>query len=108
MATPESAAVRASTTKRPPRPQSSSDPIRAQLDTVERASGDAVRYVREQLDSRPYTTLGVGLAAGYVLGGGLTVRLAGTLLALTGRFAMASLVSSAVRGLQPSNGRNES
>lgn len=108
MATPESAAARATTPRRPTRSQSAIDPIRSQLDTVERASGDAVRFVREQLDQRPYTALGIGLAAGYVLGGGLTVRLAGTLLALTGRVAMASLVSSAVRGLQPSNGRNES
>lgn len=108
MATTESAAARSTTTRRPPRSLSPIDPIRSQLDTVERASSDAVRFVREQLDARPYATLGVGLAAGYVLGGGLTVRLAGTLLALTGRVAMASLVSSAVRGLQPSNGRNDS
>lgn len=97
MAQSDSGAARS---RRATQPRSIADPIREQLETVERSSGEAVRFVREQLHQRPYATLGAGFAAGFVLGGGLTLRLTGMLVAVAGRVAMATMVSSAARGLK--------
>lgn len=98
MAQNDSSAAR---TRRPTRPRSVTEPLRQQLENVEKGSGEILRIIREQLDERPYATLGAGLAAGFVLGGGLTLKLTTSLVAVAGRMAMANMMSSAVRGLQP-------
>jgi hypothetical protein len=60
------------------------------LEQLSTSVGDALR---EQLDQRPYVTLGAGLVAGYVLGGGLSFRLAMLLGATAARAAMMQAVS---------------
>jgi len=47
------------------------------------------RYVTEQVEQRPYTTLGIAAGVGYVLGGGLTNRITGTALGTVYRLALA-------------------
>ena len=65
---------------------------------VERRSDEAARVLRREVRATPYRTLGLALAAGYVLGGGLTPR-AVRLLVMTGGKAMAgSVLGSAIRG----------
>lgn len=85
------------------RTRSITEPIRQQLASLEEGSGELLQALREQLERRPYATLGAGVAAGFVLGGGLTLRLTTSLLALAGRVALANVASSAFRGLQPSS-----
>jgi hypothetical protein len=90
-------------------PQQIRESIRAlQRDTrelfgaIEQLSTSVGDALREQLDRRPYATLGAGFVAGYVLGGGLSLRLATLLGAAAARTAMMQLVSqglgSAARG----------
>ena len=65
---------------------------------VERRSDEVARVLRREVRATPYRTLGLALAAGYVLGGGLTPR-AVRLLVMTGGKAMAgNVLSSAIRG----------
>ena len=65
---------------------------------VERRSDEVARVLRREVRATPYRTLGLALAAGYVLGGGLTPR-AVRLLVMTGGRAMAgSVLGSAIRG----------
>ena len=65
---------------------------------VERRSDEVARVLRREVRATPYRTLGLALAAGYVLGGGLTPR-AVRLLVMTGGKAMAgSVLGSAIRG----------
>jgi hypothetical protein len=54
---------------------------------VEGAFTDIERLVREQLEQRPYATLGAATGLGYVLGGGLPVALGRLLFAVGGRMA---------------------
>ena len=61
------------------------------LEQVAASAGDALR---EQLDRRPFVTLGAGLVAGYVLGGGLSLRLAAFLATAAGKATMAQLLAS--------------
>ena len=69
-----------------------------QLSDVERRSDEAARFLRQEVRAAPYRTLGLALAAGYVLGGGLTPR-AVRLLVMTGGRAMAgNVLASAIRG----------
>jgi len=63
------------------------------LAAIERLSDDASAALREQVDHRPYRVLGLGFLGGYVLGGGLTVRLGSLVVAAACRAALASLVS---------------
>jgi hypothetical protein len=60
---------------------------------IEQLSSSVGDAIREQLDQRPYATLGAGLVAGYVLGGGLSLRLATLLGATAARAAMMQVVS---------------
>ena len=97
----------AARTRRPTRSRSFAEPFRHQLDSVEQGSGELIKLLREQLDRRPYATLGAGLATGFVLGGGLTLRLTSTLMAVAGRVAMANFVSAALRGMQTTMERTD-
>jgi hypothetical protein len=63
------------------------------IEQLSTSVGDALR---EQLDRRPYATLGAGFVAGYVLGGGLSLRLATLIGAAAARAAMMQLVSQGV------------
>jgi hypothetical protein len=91
--------------RRPNQPRAAGAPFRQQLQNVEARSGELLEFLRESLDQRPYATLGAGLAAGFILGGGLTLRLTTSLAAVAGRMAMANMVSSSLRGLQPTTER---
>jgi hypothetical protein len=65
---------------------------------VELRSEEVARFLRREVQDAPYRTLALALAAGYVLGGGLTPSVV-RLLVLTGGRAMAgSLLAAAVRG----------
>lgn len=63
------------------------------LAAFERLSDDASSSLRDQVDRRPYVMLGLGFFGGYVLGGGLTLRLGTLVLAAVGRAALASLIT---------------
>jgi hypothetical protein len=68
------------------------------LAAIERLSDDASSSLRHQVDHRPYTSLGLAFLGGYVLGGGLTLRLGTLVLAAAWRAALANLVA---RGSAP-------
>lgn len=71
---------------------------------VEGALGDFERVVRDQLTRRPYATLGAASGLGYVLGGGVPVRLVRMLLGLGGRLAVVMLAQRLRDGLLPASG----
>jgi hypothetical protein len=52
-------------------------------------TADLERYLTDQVERRPYSTLGVAAGIGYVLGGGLSSRLTVVLLGAATRVAMA-------------------
>ena len=66
------------------------------LSAIEQLSSSVSDALREQMDRRPYAALGAGLLAGYVLGGGLSLRLATLLGATAARMAMMQMVSQGV------------
>jgi ElaB/YqjD/DUF883 family membrane-anchored ribosome-binding protein len=70
------------------------------LDAIERGSSELSAVLREQVRERPWVSLGTGVAVGYVLGGGLTLKLSGILMAAVGRAALANAISAAQRGAQ--------
>ncbi len=49
---------------------------------------DVKHFVREQTRQRPYASLGVAASIGFILGGGLTVRVGSTLLGIGARVAL--------------------
>lgn len=105
---PQSNGSAAARSRRPAgRTRSITEPLRQQLAGLEEGSGELLQALREQLERRPYATLGAGVAAGFVLGGGLTLRITTSLLAIAGRVAIANVASSALRGLQPSTERKD-
>ena len=63
--------------------------VHALAAAVQEASDDLERYLTEQVEQRPYTTLGVAAGVGYVLGGGLRARVTAVLLGTATRLAMA-------------------
>ena len=65
----------------------------------EAAWSDLSHTLREQVVRRPYSTAAGGLAAGFVLGGGLTPRIAAMMIATAGRAVMASAVAQVVQSL---------
>jgi hypothetical protein len=67
------------------------------LGTFETRSADALRFLRTQLDERPLATLMTGVAFGWVLGGGLSLRAGGFLLNTASRAAIASALSAAMK-----------
>jgi hypothetical protein len=66
------------------------------MGAVEQLSGGVGEALREQMNERPYVALGAGLIAGYVLGGGLSLRLATLLGAAVARAAMLQVVSQGI------------
>lgn len=68
---------------------------------VQDAADDLERYVTEQVHRRPYGTLGVAAAVGFVLGGGLRSRLTAVLLSTATRMAMALAARELATRLSP-------
>ena len=55
---------------------------------LEGALADLERFVRDQLERRPYATLGAASGLGYVLGGGVPVALSRMAFGMGGRLAI--------------------
>jgi hypothetical protein len=70
------------------------------MTAIEQLSASASDALREQMDERPYAVLGAGLAAGYILGGGLSLRVAAILAAAAARAALMQVVARGARGIQ--------
>ena len=68
---------------------------------VQGAADDLERYLTEQVEERPYATLGVAVGVGYVLGGGLRSRLTAVLLNAATRLAMAVAARQFAARLSP-------
>ena len=68
---------------------------------VQDAARDWDRYLTEQVEERPYATLGVAVGVGYVLGGGLRSRLTAVLLNAATRLAMAVAAREFAARLSP-------
>ena len=68
---------------------------------VRGTTADLERYLSEQVEQRPYTTLGVAAGVGFVLGGGLRSRLTAMLLGAATRFAMALAARELAARLSP-------
>jgi hypothetical protein len=66
------------------------------LAAIERLSDDAGAALRNEVDHRPYTSLGLGFLGGYVLGSGLTLKLGTLVLAAASRAALANLVTRGI------------
>ena len=67
------------------------------LVAIEQLGESVNAALREQLDQRPYAALAAGFVAGYVLGGGVSLRLATMLAATAGRMALARLMTPQAR-----------
>jgi hypothetical protein len=65
---------------------------------VERRSDEVASFLRQEVQAAPYRTLGIALAAGYVLGGGLTPGLVRLLIMTSGRAMAGNALAAAVRG----------
>ena len=65
---------------------------------VERHSDEVASFLRQEVQAAPYRTLGLALAAGYVLGGGLTPGLLRLLIVNGGRAMAGSVLTAAFRG----------
>ena len=63
------------------------------IGAVEQLTSSAGDALREQLHRRPYAMLGAGVVGGYILGGGLTVRLATFLIAAAGRATIRQMLA---------------
>src|SRR5262245_34734031 len=57
--------------------------------SVKDATGEVERYLADQAKRRPYAVIGVGMAVGYVLGGGLASRVTAFCLSTASRLAVA-------------------
>ena len=78
---------------------------------VRDAADDLERYLTEQVEERPYTTLGVAAGVGFVLGGGLRSRLTVVLLGAATRLATALAARELAARLSPgasASAQNES
>ena len=75
--------------------------VHALAAAVQDAADDLERYLTEQVEQRPYTTLGVAAGVGFVLGGGLSSRLTAMLLGTATRLAMALAARELATRLSP-------
>ena len=66
------------------------------LAAIESLSANLSVSLRDGVEHRPAAALGVAFAAGYILGGGLTLRLGSFLMAAAGRALIASSIAAAV------------
>jgi ElaB/YqjD/DUF883 family membrane-anchored ribosome-binding protein len=63
---------------------------------VEELISDVEDLVRSRLETQPYATLAVAAGAGFVVGGGLTLGVLGTIVRAGVRAALGTLVQGAV------------
>lgn len=77
------------------------DDARALTLAVRSATDDVERYLRDQVNRRPYRTLGVAAGVGYVLGGGLRPRLTLVLVGAATRMATALAARALAARLLP-------
>jgi hypothetical protein len=68
---------------------------------VRETTDELERFLTEQVEERPYTTLGVAAGVGYVLGGGLRSRVAGVVLGTATRLAMTLAARELAARLSP-------
>jgi len=66
-------------------------------DTMTDAATEIHMYLREQATQRPYVALGAAAGIGFVLGGGLSLRLTTTLLTIGGRLLATQLWQQAAQ-----------
>lgn len=75
--------------------EQASHTLRDDVETLAHTASTAAQqfgsYVKEQLEERPYATMGAVAGVGFILGGGLTLRM-GSLLFGTGGRLIASIV----------------
>src|SRR5262245_25863375 len=67
------------------------------IEAAETLSTEVGAALREELDRRPYVVLGLGFLGGYVLGGGLTLRVGALVLGTVGRAALAGVLDRVER-----------
>ena len=85
--------------------------VHALAAAVQEAADDVERYITEQVEERPYTTLGVAAGVGFILGGGLRARLTAVLLGTATRLAMAVAARELAARVSPgaaASGQNKS
>ena len=75
--------------------------VHALAAAVQDAADDLERYVTEQVEQRPYITLGAAAGVGFVLGGGLRSRLTAVLFGAATRVAMALAARELAARLSP-------
>ena len=68
---------------------------------VQEAADEFERFLTEQVQERPYTTLGVAAGVGYALGGGLRSRLTAMVVGTATRLAMTLAARELVAQLSP-------
>jgi ElaB/YqjD/DUF883 family membrane-anchored ribosome-binding protein len=66
------------------------------VEDIEGLVTDVEGLVRTSLEARPYATLAIAAGAGFVVGGGLTVGVLGTLVRVGARMATAAVVQGAL------------
>ena len=69
-----------------------------ELIEVEQRSEDLARYIRQEVQRAPVRTVAIALAAGYVLGGGLTPRALRLVAMNAGRAMAGNVLAAALRG----------
>jgi len=65
--------------------------------TLNTAADEVQQFVQSQLEQRPYATLGVAAGAGFILGGGLSVKLGSVLFGIGGRLLANVLLREVLR-----------
>ena len=65
---------------------------------VELRAQEAARILTREVQVAPYRTLGLALAAGYILGGGLTPGVVRLIMMAGGRAMAGNFLAAAVRG----------
>ena len=75
------------------------------MDEVEASLREYEAALRDYVQERPLTSIAAALAAGYVLGGGLTPRLSWIALTAVGRVALINLIRDATLGRRPTEQR---
>lgn len=76
-------------------------------EAVERGSRVVAAWLRRQMATRPYATLGAGAAAGYVLGGGLGPRVGLLVLRGASHAMLADVAGAVVRGVTDVGGNGD-
>lgn len=66
-------------------------------ETVQETAHEVGAVLRHQMQTRPYTTLGMAAGAGFILGGGLSPRLTYALLGMGGRLVAARVLQEVLQ-----------